>query len=497
MTSCSSPVAPGDVIFGKYRVESILGQGGMGVVVAARHIELGELFAIKFLLPQAANAPQAVERFVREARASAKLKGEHVAKVHDVGRLPNGLPYMVMEHLAGQDLKNVIRERNPLPITDVVTYMLQACEAIAEAHAHGIVHRDVKPANMFLTWRINGTPCIKVLDFGISKQLEPSDPEQHGLTKTGMLLGSPYYMAPEQMLKTKEADTRSDIWSLGCVLYELLTGRVPFLADALTELVGKVLQEEPDLPSNHRKDIPPAIDTVVMRCLLKRKEQRFQTVNELMEALRQATASVASAPMVAAMAVPVPNAPAASTMVMASASSSALNAANTDDNAITIALSNSAPMLAGAAAPGNANTAPGWGATAGNEKLPTKRNNRKGMLIGAAVGIVVLGGGGVFLATKSSAPDIVEGATSASPANMAMTTTEVNPTAMATVHPSAATIPIEKSTEAAPEPATVRASLSTQVPSKTGKLATTKSPPKQETPVAPAPAPKSKPGWGE
>jgi len=148
----SAPVAPGDVLLGKYRVEWILGQGGMGVVVAARHIELGELFAIKFLLPQAANNPQAVERFVREARASAKLKGEHVAKVHDVGRLPDGLPYMVLEHLAGQELKQVIRERNPLPMTDVVTYMVQACEAIAEAHAYGIVHRDIKPANMFLTW---------------------------------------------------------------------------------------------------------------------------------------------------------------------------------------------------------------------------------------------------------------------------------------------------------------------------------------------------------
>ena len=206
-----SPVAVGDVLLGKYRVERVLGQGGMGVVVAARHLELGELFAIKFLLPAALVHPQAVERFVREARASARLKGEHVAKVQDVGRTPDGLPYMILEYLAGKDLKDTVQERGPLPVQEAATYVLQACEAVAEAHGLNIVHRDIKPANLFLTRRPNGSPCVKVLDFGISKQLDPERPEQHGLTKTGMLLGSPYYMSPEQMMRTKEADPRSDI----------------------------------------------------------------------------------------------------------------------------------------------------------------------------------------------------------------------------------------------------------------------------------------------
>jgi serine/threonine-protein kinase len=284
----TAPVQPGDVLLDKYRVERVLGQGGMGVVVAARHVELGELFAIKLLLPQGMRYPGAAPRFVREARASARLKGEHVAKVHDVGRLPDGLPYMVLEYLAGKDLKETLGERGPLPVDEAVTYFLQACEAVGEAHEHGIVHRDLKPANLFLARRHDGIPTVKVLDFGISRQLEPEDPEEHGLTKTGMVLGTPNYMSPEQMTRGKEVDPRSDIWSLGCVLYELLTGHVPFRADMITELVGKVLQEQPAPLGAYRSDIPPIVEATVMRCLAKRPEHRFQSIHELAEALRGA-----------------------------------------------------------------------------------------------------------------------------------------------------------------------------------------------------------------
>ncbi|HRI72537.1 MAG TPA: serine/threonine-protein kinase, partial [Polyangium sp.] len=146
----SSAVQPGDVLLGKYRVERVLGQGGMGIVLAARHVQLGELFAIKMLLPKATEHPDAIERFLREARASAKLKGEHVARVHDVGSLENGLPYMVMEHLDGEDLKKVVKSRGGLPVDEAALYAYQACEAVAEAHANGIVHRDLRPANLFL-----------------------------------------------------------------------------------------------------------------------------------------------------------------------------------------------------------------------------------------------------------------------------------------------------------------------------------------------------------
>jgi serine/threonine protein kinase len=277
------PVQPGDILLGKYRVEHVLGQGGMGVVVAATHLDLAELFAIKFLLPEALESDQAVERFLREARAAARLKGEHVAKVHDVGRLESGAPYMVMEHLEGMDLDKVGRAHGPLPVEEAVLYVLQACDAVAEAHARGIVHRDLKPANLFLTQRHDGTACVKVLDFGISKQRTQDSLE---LTTTGMVLGSPLYMSPEQMIRSKEVDLRSDIWSMGVVLYKLLTGHAPFQAETLTELVGRVLQDTPMRPSQLRPDLSRALDAIVLRCLKKRPEQRFATMDALAAALR-------------------------------------------------------------------------------------------------------------------------------------------------------------------------------------------------------------------
>ncbi|WP_437681523.1 protein kinase domain-containing protein [Sorangium sp. So ce131] len=278
-----APVRPGDVLLGRYRVERVLGHGGMGVVAAVRHLELGELFAIKFLLPQALGEAEAVGRFLREARAAARLKGEHVAKVYDVGRLDTGSPYMALEYLDGADLKEVVRSAGPLPWEDAVLYLLQAADAIAEAHSLGIVHRDIKPANLFLIRRPNGAPCVKVLDFGISKQMAPDNVD---LTRTGSMLGSPLYMSPEQMMRRKDVDPRSDIWSMGVVLYELLTGKVPFPAETLTEVVGRVLQEEPLLPSQLRPGLPLELDHIVARCLQKRPEHRFQHVEELAAPLR-------------------------------------------------------------------------------------------------------------------------------------------------------------------------------------------------------------------
>jgi serine/threonine-protein kinase len=271
------------VLLGKYRVERVLGQGGMGVVVAARHVHLGELFAIKFLLPEALASADAMDRFVREARAAARLKGEHVAKVHDVGWLDSGAPYMVMEHLDGCDLKALVQSRGPLPAEQAAALALQVCDAIAEAHAAGIIHRDLKPANLFLVRRPNGTPCVKVLDFGISKQVTPDGVD---LTKSGTILGSPLYMAPEQMVRTKGVDVRCDVWAMGVVLYELLTGKTPFAGETVTEVVARVLQEEPLPPSRLRAEVPLDLDRVVRRCLQKSPAHRFQSVEELAEALR-------------------------------------------------------------------------------------------------------------------------------------------------------------------------------------------------------------------
>jgi serine/threonine-protein kinase len=279
------PVRPGDVLDGKYRVERVLGVGGMGVVVAARHIDLNTRFALKFMLPDALRDAEGVARFQREAKAAVQLKSEHTARVTDVGRLPDGAPYMVMEFLVGKDLGTVIAKSGALQPNDAVEYVLQACEAIAEAHALGIVHRDIKPRNLFLTRRVDGRPLVKVLDFGLAKDLEQSG--DHALTKTTAVMGSPQYMSPEQMRASRDVDGRTDIWSLGVCLYEFLTGTVPFDARTVPELCAMVLKDPVRPPHDRRAGIPLALSVVVMRCLEKDPRERFANVADLAEALEQ------------------------------------------------------------------------------------------------------------------------------------------------------------------------------------------------------------------
>jgi eukaryotic-like serine/threonine-protein kinase len=282
-----SPTLPGQVLAGKYRVERLLGEGGHGVVVAAEHLTLGERVAIKLLRPEIATDAETVARFLREARASVRIKGEHVTRVLDVGALADGLPYMVMECLEGSDLSSVIATEGALPWSLVIDYALQTCEALAEAHGIGIVHRDIKPSNLFLTKRPDGSACIKVLDFGISKSVGPIDSNavEANLTQTQTVLGSPQYMAPEQMRSSRKVDGRTDIWALGTTMYELLTGRPPFEADALPELFAMILQDTPRPIRETRPDVPPKIDTIVSRCIEKDPEKRFTDIAELARAL--------------------------------------------------------------------------------------------------------------------------------------------------------------------------------------------------------------------
>ena len=276
---------PGAVLAGKYRVERVLGAGGMGVVVAAHHMQLDERVALKFLLPEALENPEAVARFLREARAVVKIKGEHVARVSDVGQLENGAPYIVMEYLEGSDLAGWLKQRGAMPVELAVDFILQACEAIADAHALGIVHRDLKPANLFCVQRSDGQLSIKVLDFGISKVMTPGASGGH-MTRTSALVGSPSYMSPEQMQSSKGVDTRTDIWSLGVVLFELVTVRTPFEAEAVTELAIKIAIEPAPPLRAFRADVPPGLELAVATCLEKDRSRRFQTVGDLALALR-------------------------------------------------------------------------------------------------------------------------------------------------------------------------------------------------------------------
>jgi serine/threonine-protein kinase len=279
-------VSEGDILADKYRVERVLGRGGMGVVVAAHHIQLDEKVALKFLLPEALENAETVARFGREARAAVKIKSEHVARVIDVGTLPNGAPYMVMEYLEGEDLADWLRNRGPMPVEQAVEFVLQACVAVADAHALGIVHRDLKPANLFCVRRSDGQLSIKVLDFGISKMTGPpgSGPGV-AITRTASLMGTPLYMSPEQMRSSRDVDAKTDIWALGAILFELMAARPAFLAVSLTELAIKVNNDPAPSIRSLRQDVPDALDAIIFRCLEKDPRARFRNVAELALAL--------------------------------------------------------------------------------------------------------------------------------------------------------------------------------------------------------------------
>lgn len=274
--------SPGDVLLGKYVVERVLAAGGMGVVVSARHAQLDRRVALKFLLPEVVTEPELVDRFMREAKVAAALRGEHVVRVIDFGALDDGSPFMVMEHLDGNDLREELQQYGPLPIPMAVGYILQACEALAEAHAAGIVHRDVKPSNLFKTCRPDGSVAIKVLDFGISKVVQGVDAR---LTSTSTMLGSPYYMSPEQIRNAKTVDSRSDIWAVGVTLHELVTGDVPFAGDNVTSLSAAIVVDEPTRIRSVRPECPEALESVVLKCLQKEPEDRYQSAGELAAAL--------------------------------------------------------------------------------------------------------------------------------------------------------------------------------------------------------------------
>ncbi len=282
----------GTVLGNRYVVERILGQGGMGVVVAAKHRELGQRVAIKMIQASGREDPEVLSRFERESRAVAELASEHVARVTDVGTFDDGSPFMVMEYLEGEDLAARIYREGLLDLGEVLRLFIQACIGLGDAHEHGIVHRDVKPSNLFLTKRRSGRTVLKVLDFGIAK----SDDEHvaHSLTRTNTLIGSPQYMSPEQLCDPRAVDRRTDIWSLGASFYEAITGVVAFPAESLPELHMKVLAFEPAPPASIRTDCFIDLDVIVRRCLEKNAENRFSDMAELQAALEQVASAHAT-----------------------------------------------------------------------------------------------------------------------------------------------------------------------------------------------------------
>ncbi len=302
-TLTGSPSAVGRRI-GRYVVERTIGQGGMGVVVAARHETLGEIVAIKLLHPSGAKDAVQIERFVREARATARIKSEHVVRVFDVGvDEPTGAPFIVMEFLEGRDLGQVLSNLGPLPMTMAVDCIIQVCEALAAAHVLGIIHRDLKPSNFFLTHDGDGAPLVKVLDFGISKAIPQDGSADPRLTETKAVFGSPTYMSPEQIRSSRNADERSDVWSLGVALFEMLTGRLPFCADNVAGMLASIIADAPVRVSSFVQHVPPELEEVIARCLEKEPSSRIASVTEL--ALRLAPfASEAQARLARRIGVP-------------------------------------------------------------------------------------------------------------------------------------------------------------------------------------------------
>jgi serine/threonine-protein kinase len=280
------PFREGDILVRKYRLERLLGAGGMGVVYEATQIELDRRVAIKLLRPENSENETTIARVLVEARATARLQSPHVAKLLDVGRLESGAPFLVMEFLQGKNLSDALLADGPRNVGVAVKYSLEVCEALAEAHRLGIVHRDLKPANLFLTRDTYGQPCIKVLDFGISKILDPSGLEGVMLTDSRALIGSPAYMSPEQMRSARDVDQRTDIWSLGAVLFELLTGRPAWTGQSLSELCAQVTRDPSPTLSEACPGIAPELSTIVARCLEKDPANRYQDAADLALALK-------------------------------------------------------------------------------------------------------------------------------------------------------------------------------------------------------------------
>ena len=271
------------VVDGKYRVGALLGEGAMGSVYSAEHVLLGHRVAIKFLRTSV-DTETVRSRFIREAKATMALRSEHIVRVFDLGVLSSKTPYMVLEYLEGTDLRALIRQRGALPVEEAVDYAIQACEALAEAHANGIVHRDLKPQNLFRTRLANGSACIKLLDFGVSK-FEEHAPSDHELTTSQVLLGSPALISPEQIRSSSRVDARADVWSLGIVLYMLLGGGKPFEGDGLTSLCASIMVDPPRPLAGRCPEVPKELESVIFSCLEKSRDLRMPTVAQLASAL--------------------------------------------------------------------------------------------------------------------------------------------------------------------------------------------------------------------
>jgi eukaryotic-like serine/threonine-protein kinase len=465
------PVKPGDTIGGKYVIEALLGAGGMGAVFLANHEQLRRHVAIKFLLSEAMSNPEAFARFEREAHAAAALQSDNVTRVIDMGALPDNTPYIVMEYLEGEDLAARLASLGHLPPEQAVAYVIEACDALSEAHALGIVHRDIKPANLFLARRPNGTYRVKVLDFGISKMGASGAHKQMSLTGTGAVMGSPLYMSPEQLKGAGKVDERTDIWALGVVLYEFLSGTPPFVGQAFPEQCALILTAEVPPLRARNLEISPRLEAVVMRCLDKDPAARFSSVGELTAALLVAVPNASLGP--------------ASRMAVSQAPSTIPNAPPTSSKLLT-------PVI-------NRAVATGYGSVTGIPLSTTgvpPVESRRAVGIGVAIAACAVGAAiGAFVVMRPTAPPKGEDSWTSSSPGVA------TPAKPAPPPPSPATPPVAPVTAAPPPtaeapaapvpppPPTAQAAPARPSPPSGGRSRPQAPAPPAAAPPAPAPAP--------
>lgn len=289
--SSGVPLGPGVRINERLVVDDIIGEGAMGIVYGATDVALRRKVAVKIVSPEYARDPEQLARFEREARAAAALTSEHVTRIFESGRISDGTPFIVMERLEGRSLERVVLDDGPQPPDRVVAWLKDALAGIAEAHDNGLVHRDLKPGNLFLAKR-GSASIVKVLDFGLVRELaSPS------ITATGQSLGSPAYMAPEQVRGEKHVDARADVWAVGVTAYELLTGELAFGGASVPAVLTKILEREPEPLRRLRPDVSPALEAWIARCLAKKPADRFPNGRALLEALVHANDARASHPM--------------------------------------------------------------------------------------------------------------------------------------------------------------------------------------------------------
>jgi serine/threonine protein kinase len=458
-------LAPGTVLLDKYRVDEQLGAGGMGRVVRASHLYLQQSVAIKVLLPQMVDSAPTVARFLREAQAAVRLKSEHTARVLDVGTLPDGRPYMVMEYLEGNDLNQVLRHHGPQEPAIVCDLMLQACEGLAEAHAIGIVHRDIKPSNFFITRRPDGSMLLKILDFGISKAPINYD---DNLTQTHSVIGTPSYMAPEQMKSGRDADARSDIWSMGIVMYQLLHGRPPFAGASYAELAIQVAQEP---PTPIHVPLSPGFGAAILRCLEKHPNRRHQNVGELARMLAPYSSDPHTASHIANRATRILQTRAAQPTIERGALPGQQSLPIGSNGGLSTPIPLSPAALSPRAWPPSPSSTGGRGEI-GRSQLTQRTGGNRGWLIAGAMSLSILAATGGFIASnvmKDDPPASPAPATSPTPASLTAPTVATAPPPA----PTSPTVPTKMGSATIEPPAPTAPMVPTKTESSTIDPATT------------------------